>query len=318
MKSENLLIIHQGALGDFVLTFPAIIQLQNHYEPVDVFCQSALGKMAKTLEVVGKYFPLESASFASLFSDRIDTKIRNILKSYDKIVIFTSSTQLEQTINQITAKVNCRIPSKPPVRACIHVAEFILQHLITCGLLKRNRTSLFNDLSFPDRKGRSKKSRTILLHPGAGSIRKRWPIDSFHAVANRLRTDGLNPEFVLGPAEKDLAEKLMQNTDYKYQVHLLTDLTDLVDLYKSAGGYIGNDSGASHLAAFLSLPAVVIFGPTDSQRWAPLGPRVEIMRPALKCNPCFESDNTNCADPICLDDTLPETVINTFYKMYNN
>ena len=310
MKSENLLIIHQGALGDFVLTFPAIIQLHDLYDPIDVICQSELGKLAKTLKLVSNWFPLESAYFASLFSNRIDSRITDILKSYDKIVIFTLSPQLEKTITQITAKVICRIPSKPQVEARIHLGEFVLQNLIACGLLKK-RSTVFEDISLPDCKSRSKKSRKILLHPGAGSTRKRWPIDNFLAVEKRLKSDGLKPEFVLGPAEQNLAKRLMQNTDHKRQLHLPNGLTDLVDLYKSAGGYIGNDSGASHLAAFLAVPTVVIFGPTDPQRWAPLGRRVAIVRPALTCNPCFESDNANCADPICLDDTLPETIINT-------
>ena len=302
-------------MGDFVLTFPAIIELQKYYDPIDVFCHSELGKLAKTLGLVNKWFPLESASFASLFSERIDSRIKDILRSYEKIVIFTLSTQLEKTINHITAKVNCRIPSKPLVRARIHLTQFVLQHLVACGLLKR-RSTMFDDLSIPDRKNQSKKSKRILLHPGAGSNRKRWPIDSFLAVENQLRYNGLKPEFVLGPAERDLAEGLMQNTERNRRVHLLSEITDLVNLYKSAGGYIGNDSGASHLAAFLALPTVVIFGPADPQRWAPLGLRVEIVRPELKCNPCFETDMENCQDPICLKETLPETVINTFYQLY--
>lgn len=317
MTAANLLIIHQGALGDFVLTFPAIIELQNYYGRIDVVCQGGLGKLAQTLSLVENWFPMESACFASLFSERTDTKMKDMLRSYDKIIIFTLSMQLEQTINQITAKVSCRIPPKPPVWARIHLTEFVLQNLMACGLLRGNAIKL-EGLSIPDRENPSKNVRKILLHPGAGSIRKRWPISSFLDIENRLKSDGLKPEFVIGPAESDLAEGLKQINDLNRQVHLPSELTDLVDLYNSAGGYIGNDSGASHLSAFLAVPTVVIFGPTDPQRWAPLGRRVEIVRAEPRCRPCFETDSANCPDPICLNATLPETVIDAFYHVYQD
>ena len=47
MSAKKLLIIHQGALGDFVLTFPAIIGLKRTYRPIDVLCQRKLGKVAR-------------------------------------------------------------------------------------------------------------------------------------------------------------------------------------------------------------------------------------------------------------------------------
>lgn len=314
MTAANLLIIHQGALGDFVLTFPAIIQLQNYYSRIDVFCQSGLGKLAHTLGLVANWFPTESSYFASLFSDRIDTKIKTMLRAYEKVLLFSLSTQLEHTINRVTARVSCRIPPKPPIHARIHLTDMVMHQLIDCGLLKRD-TSKLEDLFFPVRDNPSKNSKKILLHPGAGSIRKYWPISSFLEIESQLRSDRLKPEFILGPAERGLLEGLR---DTNRRVHFMSELTDLADLYQSAGGYIGNDSGATHLAAFLALPTVAIFGPSDPQRWAPLGRRVKIVRPDLECDPCFETDNANCPNPICLTDAISETVINAFYQVYES
>jgi len=99
-------------------------------------------------------------------------------------------------------------------------------------------------------------------------------------------------------------------------VHILTDLTELAALLKSAGGYIGNDSGASHLAAFVGLPATVIFGPADPKRWTPVGRAVEIVRPEMECCPCFETEKANCDDPKCLTKTTPQQVIRAFYREY--
>jgi ADP-heptose:LPS heptosyltransferase len=42
-------------------------------------------------------------------------------------------------------------------------------------------------------------------------------------------------------------------------------------LARLAAGFVGNDSGVSHLAAAAGAPGVAIFGPTDPDRWRPIG-----------------------------------------------
>ncbi len=86
MPTEKLLIIHQGALGDIILTFPAIIRLQDYYDPIDVLFQSKIGKLTKALGLVEKWYPLEAAYVSSLFTDQIHSKIKKILKPYTHII----------------------------------------------------------------------------------------------------------------------------------------------------------------------------------------------------------------------------------------
>jgi heptosyltransferase-3 len=314
MPDTKLLIIHQGAIGDFILTFPAVIRLQAYYQSIDVLCQSRLGKLAKALGLAENWHPLEAGCWASLFTDQTDPKTRALLKPYGEIVLFSLSGQLEQSIHRATEKLVCRIPPRPPVHERIHVAQFILDNIYGCGLIKKTDATL-DDVPLPVRTGRPQNSRKILLHPGAGSIRKRWPVCNFLQVETMLKNDGLKPEFVLGPAEESLADEL-QHPDRL--VHVPGDLPELAALLQSAGGYIGNDSGASHLAAYSGLPTTVIFGPADPARWKPIGRAVSIVRPLLQCRPCFESDKANCDDPQCLEDIKPRKVIRTFYGVYSN
>ena len=50
-------------------------------------------------------------------------------------------------------------------------------------------------------------------------------------------------------------------------------------LARLAMAFVGNDSGAAHLAAAVGASGVVIFGPTDPVRWRPLGPgQIAILR----------------------------------------
>ncbi len=313
MALQTLLIIHPGALGDFILTFPAIIRLHNHFEVIDGLCQNRLGKLANSLGLIDTWHPLEAGAVATLFTDRVDAGIKKLLTAYTRIILFSLSGELENTIQQFSENSVCRIPPRPPRQMHAHLTDFVLNRMAEYRLIDR-REAVVAGISLPEMKTRPEFAGTILLHPGAGSIRKRWPIAGFIEIAARLEADGLNPEFLLGPAEEDLANTL-QGPDKT--VHVLTELEDLTGLLKSAGGYIGNDSGATHLAAFSGIPTGVIFGPTDPDRWAPVGRAVETIRPVVACNPCFETETTNCEHSGCLEKTTPQMVIDAFYRVYS-
>jgi heptosyltransferase-2 len=62
---------------------------------------------------------------------------------------------------------------------------------------------------------------------------------------------------------------------------------DLPALLARCGVFIGNDSGAMHVAAAVGLPVVAVFGPTDPGGTAPLTPQLAIVRERVACSPCF-------------------------------
>jgi ADP-heptose:LPS heptosyltransferase len=298
------------------MTFPAIIALRKKFGRIDIICQGQLGKLAARLGLVDKAYPLEAAYCATLFSKTVDKKIKTILTAFSKILLFSFASDLKKSIRQICNGRCFQIAPRPPVREKIHVGGFILKNLFDCGLLKA-RDSRDKRFARPGRffsdSARRTGSLKIIIHPGAGSIRKRWPLARFLELADIIEKKGLRPRFICGPAEQDLADDLAKQNR---PIHALNELTELADLLESAGGYIGNDSGVSHLASFLGLPCVVIFGPTDPLRWKPAGPRVEIVRPELDCNPCFEIEPENCPEPRCLTDASVEAAVRAFERAY--
>ena len=318
MVKQNLLIVHQGALGDFVAIFPAIERLKKHYQTIDVLCQSRLGNLAAKLGLVTKWYPLEAASFASLYTHTADQKIEDLLRSYSQIILFSLSFQLEHSVNRITRNSCLRLPPKPPAGERIHITRYVIKNLINYGLLKQADLDMdhyYLPINPEGKNNPAKDIAKILIHAGSGSARKRWPISNFFVLEKRLRSKGLKPEFLLGPAEEDLMDII---SDHGRKLYRLSDLVELITLLQAAGGYVGNDSGASHLAAFMQLPTVVIFGPADPVRWQPNGPLVEVLRPELECSPCFEINPSNCPEPECLDGTTPQKVIEAFFRVYQD
>jgi ADP-heptose:LPS heptosyltransferase len=311
MTNIRLLIIHQGALGDVVLSFAAIIALRKQFGSMGILCQGQIGKLAARLGLVDTAYALEAAYFASLFSDAVDAKIKNLVRSFDRIIVFSFSTELENAINQMSDDPCLRVPPRPPARNKIPVAEFLLQNLIAGRLIAAADA---NDLvSGWQQKARKTDRMTvtskIIIHPGAGSVRKRWPLNRFLELADVLEGMGWQPEFLCGPAESDLIAEIRNQ---KRPVHTFSKLTDLADWLKTAVGYFGNDSGVSQLAAFIGIPSVVIFGPSDPARWTPPGVQVQVVRPAVECDACFEIAPRNCDRPECLTNAPLESVLKAF------
>lgn len=315
------MIIHQGALGDVITTFPAIIKLKKFFRPIHLLCQNQLGKLSRELDLVQKYFPLESAVFASLYSGSNDGKIKEILSAYDEVILFSYSAPLEQRIARIIRKKVHRIPPRPAANHRVKVAEHILKHLIHCGLIEESKPGdkgIKSQFVHGKNKDNRSSSERVFIHPGAGSKDKLWPISNFMKVEKILRSDGRRPEFILGPADFFLKTALITEKSHQRRVHTLFDLTALLALLKGADGFIGNDAGISHLAAFLGVPTVAVFGPSDPQRWHPVGAAVKIVRPDIDCAPCFETEKPICKEKICLTLTAPETVMDAFYQVYSH
>jgi ADP-heptose:LPS heptosyltransferase len=320
MVEKKLLIFHQGALGDFVLTFPALIRLKKYFTPIDAVCKPQLGELAQGFGLIENWFPQDTARFASFFSDSIDPDVINLLNSYDEIVLFSFSKELAQSINQIRHHPVHRISPRPKLADKIHVAVHLLKNLARCRLIAED-----NDLNIPEQPSfnmqqeafyNSSHTRKVLLHPGAGSKKKMWPVKNFLQVERLLKSDGYRPEYIIGPADRFLRDELRMPGARQKVVHTPENIAALIALMKTARGYIGNDSGVSHLAAYLGLPTVAVFGPSDPAMWRPVGPAVCILSPQkFECDSKIETRSRFVNKTKSFNNISPGMVLNALYKV---
>jgi len=133
-------------------------------------------------------------------------------------------------------------------------------------------------------------SRRIAFAPGAayGSA-KCWPPERFAELADRLIARFDADVILFGaPSERDIAERIASGMRRR-PVNLAgqTSIAELSAYFSACDLFIGNDSGAMHVAAGAGVPVVAIFGSTDPEGTAPLTPRRTIVRNAPSCSPCF-------------------------------
>jgi ADP-heptose:LPS heptosyltransferase len=315
MTTPSLLIVHQGALGDLVCIFPVIRALRRRFHPVSILCQGHLGKLAAAENLADAWFPIEAAWTASLFSGEANRQAARLLAPYSHSLVFSRSEALAASLKHIAGARVCSVPPRPPAGRRVHIAEHTLHCIQECGWLPEFKDAILKatpshgSAAAP---GEGEASKTVLIHPGAGSPRKRWPLPGFLELTAQINARQLKPAFVIGPVEQDLLPELER---HGATLHLTGDSLKLLALLRSAAAYIGNDSGVSHLAAWVGLPCVVIFGPSDPVRWRPWGGRVEIVQPTLECTPCFEIAAANCAAADCLAAIHPGDVMQAFQRV---
>jgi len=128
------------------------------------------------------------------------------------------------------------------------------------------------------------------IAPGASyGAAKCWPPDRFALLADRLISEcGADVIFFGTTAEKEIAEHIRSNMKSR-AISLVgeTSMHDLAALFASCSAFIGNDSGAMHVAAAAGLPVIGIFGSTDPEGTAPLTERFTLIREPVSCSPCF-------------------------------
>jgi heptosyltransferase II len=136
------------------------------------------------------------------------------------------------------------------------------------------------------------KPASFRIAIGAGASygsAKCWPPDRFAELANQLQAQSGAEVILFGTAN----EAAVSSAIIAGMRHPPVDLTgktaieDLPALLSQCHLFIGNDSGAMHVAAAVGLPVVAVFGPTDPFGTAPVTPRCSIVQDKPYCSPCF-------------------------------
>ena len=266
---RKILILRGGALGDFIVTLPALALLRRRWptatiELVGNANAAALGVNAGLLS--GVHSQNESRWSALYSAAPLPAPLATALASFDLVISFWPDP--DQTITQhfreLAAPVflsSSALPTLAPAAA--HYCE----PLRSLGLTP---DSFFHLLGAP-----APTPDLVALHPGSGSPQKNWPLSRWIELASWLRNSH-NAELLIITGEADSAATAAL-APFGTPAHALP-LSALIEHLKTCRLFLGHDSGISHLAAACGVPSILLFGPTDHSMWAPPAPRVTVVR----------------------------------------
>lgn len=150
----------------------------------------------------------------------------------------------------------------------------------------------------------------VTLAPGAAyGPAKQWPAPHWQALARKFLALGLQVALVGTNSERPLCQEVAAGLGPR--CHVLageTTLPQLMALLVHSLAYVGNDSGATHLAAALGVPTVALFGSTNPVRTAPHGARCTVLYDPPACSPCLQR-TCRFGHYECLHRITPERVL---------
>jgi len=315
---QSFLVIHQGALGDFILALPALETIRKAFP----HAKSAIMGYPRILELVEKRFyaedilSIDQKGMATFFvrEGALDFRLSEFFKRFDLIVVFGKDGEgtVVGNLRRVCQGQIIPIDSSPPWDGEIHLTDHLLKQFTSFGLpafdsnprLHLNESDREWARDFWERKGVTpgERSKVIILHPGSGSKKKVWPLDRFLDLARTLQGHFASKVLIiLGPAEGPEVQRAfegMRPTEFIMAKGLT--LVQLGSVMEGCWFYVGNDSGVSHMAAALGLPTIVIFGPTDQRVWSPKGEKTFVVRRKVPCSPCPQERFFQCKDFECL------------------
>jgi heptosyltransferase-3 len=240
------LAIHPGALGDVLLAVPALRALADDAgRPVVLAAQPRIGALLEALQVVDGHASFESLGLDALF---VDDPVRSPRLPPAARLVCWFGARDPTFVRRLTTLVPGAVVAPPAVEG-----RPVWQHLL--ATVGGDRGQPCEPITAPAAvralgaealaaAGADGPAPCLFVHPGAGSASKCWPAAAFAravvTLASRVR---VNVVVHQGPADTAAA----------------TALPALAGALAHASAYLGNDSGVSHLAAALGVPAMVLF-----------------------------------------------------------
>ncbi|PYL71057.1 MAG: hypothetical protein DMF26_20310 [Verrucomicrobia bacterium] len=287
---NRILVIRGGAIGDFILTLPALKALRDArpQAQIEILGYKHIALLAEKRFYAQAVRSIEYGPLARFFArnSNLPAELADHFASFDLIVsylydpdgIFETNLRRSGVENLICGPA--RVVENAG-RAARQLARPIEEMGINVIDLAARIFPSMEDREFARQFLASVRQPNVAIHPGSGSSEKNWPLENWIGL---FSPSSRFAEFerllvISGEADKaqtDQLEREWKNRDVLFARNLPLPCLAAV-LERSI--FIGHDSGISHLAAAAGANCILLFGPTDPDVWAPKNENVRVLRP---------------------------------------
>lgn len=139
----------------------------------------------------------------------------------------------------------------------------------------------------PPRRLADHQSRLIAVHPEAGYPSKEWEEAKFKELITKLTEAHENTVLILGLSKAAQLAKSFASSSQVIDLTGKLSLREMIAVLSWCHLFLGNDSGPSHIAQALGIPAVVIAsGTNEYEKWGIWREPSKIVKHAVPCSPC--------------------------------
>ena len=244
------LLIRPGAIGDFIVSLPALEAL--HADYTEVWCAGQNVPLARFADAAQSIVASGLDRLGLLPAEEVIERLR----SFDSVISWYGSNRPEfrELIRELGLPFEF-LPSLPDGGS--HAVEFYNRQARELGAQLPSR--------FPKIECPAAVRNFAVLHPFASNKGKRAPMAVFEQAAGKL-SESMPVHWLCGP-EEELNGAVR-----------ISDLYALACWLGQARVFVGNDSGISHLAAAVGTPVVAFFQTTDPRVWSPRGVAVHVVK----------------------------------------
>jgi ADP-heptose:LPS heptosyltransferase len=315
---HRIFIHHSGALGDLLLSIPAINALRASNDFVHLAGRFDTVSFLREVGFIDEESDIDSRLYLSLFTNMENRRIKDFFSCFERAYVFTMDkcSRLAENIRTILPHTEI-IQTIPPEEVRMHVSDFQLSQLRYTGDLRKGdiySLPVFRIPSLYEEKAKEMLLRArydfkrplTAIHPGSGSRKKCWPFENFRRLIMKLEQE--QDHFFIffsGPAEDtELKREIKDFVAYlgKDCLHISDlELVMVASILSLCDFYIGNDSGITHLASSVMKRVIAIFGPTDPLLWRPMAKGSKVISADLGCIPCERVISRDTAGKVSKD-----------------
>lgn len=259
-RPKTFVFSHRGALGDFIMTWPALVTLRWKFSDHRFIGlgKPAYLKLAAEMGLLDDAYDCEAQEFLQFYSGDL---LPRALEGISSALLWMDEAPKLRTLLHQKCSGPFHIHPPFPAAGQEHSMDYHLQCLPYFSLPAVPE----EDLYFPIA---TTRQGYALIHPGSGSKDKNYDPEFYAFLANELKSRRYpDTRIVLGPAEQDLKPLF----GARFPVVEPANTVELAKLLSQAALFVGNDSGVSHLSAILGTKTLALFKGQNYVQWGVRG-----------------------------------------------
>jgi heptosyltransferase-3 len=280
-------VIRGGALGDFILTLPAIRLLRDNFRDCVLHI---LGYRHIAILAEGYYADcirsIDYGPLAGFFNPKasLDQELCDYFAGFQQIVsyIYDPDGLFEAGLRRAGART--LISASPKITGRRHAAFQLARPLERLGLKLQDAAALIfpssEDLAAAQDLLARLRRPLMAIHPGSGGEKKNWPLEGWLEVQKKILDDERIGHLLVIGGESDAQQLAQMRLTMRAERQSFLEnlsLPLLGAILSQCAFFVGHDSGISHLAAATGPSCLLLFGPTDPQVWAPANRGVSVL-----------------------------------------